>query len=190
MASANVISSGNCAGHLSRLSKAAKPERSFSFHDESTSLARASADRVFTYLDDPKALAAHMGKSSMMMMMGSRMSIDVDADGGRVIGSKIRMNGSMMSIPISLEEVITERQAPQKKVWETIGIPKLLVLAHYRMGFDVTPKGDSSVVRVFIDYNLPATAPGSWLGWLLGDVYARWCTKRMADDAAKHFKPS
>ena len=42
------------------------------------------------YLDDPKALAAHMGESSMMMA-GSRMSINVDADGGRVVGSKIRM---------------------------------------------------------------------------------------------------
>jgi hypothetical protein len=161
-------------------------DRSFPFHDESTALAHAPADRVFAYLDDPKALAAHMGESSMMML-GSRMSIDIDADGGRAIGSKIRMHGSMMGIPLSLEEVITERQAPHKKVWETIGTPNLKVMAHYRMGFELTPEGDSSLVRVFIDYRLPANPPGSWLGHLLGGVYARWCTKQMADDAARHF---
>ena len=161
-------------------------DQSFPFHDERTALANAPVDRVFAYLDDPKALAAHMGESSMMML-GSRMSIDVDADGGRAIGSKIRMRGRMMGIPLSLEEVIIERQVPYKKVWKTIGTPNLQVMAHYRMGFELTPKGDSSLVRVFIDYSLPANAPGSWLGRLLGGVYARWCTKQMADDVARHF---
>ena len=161
-------------------------ERSFPFHDESIALVKAPVDRVFAHLDDPKALAAHMGQSSMMTM-GSRMSIDVDADGGRVVGSKIRMDGRMLGIPLSLEEVITERQIPSRKVWETIGTPMLLVIAHYRMGFKLTRQGDASQVRVFIDYSLPTTAPGSWLGLLLGGVYARWCTKQMADGAAKHF---
>ena len=161
-------------------------DRSLSFHDESTALANAPVDKVFAHMDDPKALAAHMGESSMMMM-GSRMAIEVDAGGGRVIGSKIRMHGSMMGIALSLEEAITERQVPTRKVWETIGTPKLLVMSHYRMGFELTPKGDSSLLRVFIDYSLPATAPASWLGRLLGGVYARWCTKQMADDAARHF---
>lgn len=161
-------------------------DRSFPFHDESSALANAPVERVFAYLDDPKVLSAHMGESSMMMI-GSRMSIDVDADGGRVIGSKIRMQGSILGIPLSLEELITERHVPNQKIWETIGTPNLLVLAHYRMGFELTPKGDSSLVRVFIDYSLPAKAPGAWLGGLFGGVYARWCTKQMANDAARHF---
>lgn len=160
--------------------------QSFPLHEASSALAHGSADQVFAYLDDPKALAAHMSESSMMML-GSRMSIDVDADGGHVVGSKIRMQGRMMGIPLSLEEVITERQVPGRKAWQTIGTPTLLIMAHYRMGFEVTPCGDSSMVRVFIDYSLPTTAPGSWVGRLLGGVYARWCTRQMADDAAKRF---
>ena len=161
-------------------------DQSFPFHNESAALIKAPVDRVFAYLDDPKALAAHMGESSLMMA-GSRMLIDVDTDGGRVVGSKIRMQGRMMGISLSLEEVITERQVPIRKVWETIGTPNLLVIAHYRMGFELTPRGDSSMVRVFIDYSLPTAFPGSWLGRLLGGVYARWCTKQMADDAARQF---
>ena len=175
------------ANTMSPSSKDAMSDRSFPFHNESVALALAPADRVFAYLDDPKALAAHMGEPSMMMM-GSRMSIDVDDDAGRSIGSKIRMQGSVFGIPLSLEEEITERQVPFKKVWETIGTPNLRVMAQYRMGFELTPKGDSSLVRVFIDYSLPTNAPGSWLGRLLGGIYARWCTHRMASDAATHFQ--
>ena len=115
------------------------------------------------------------------------MSINVDADDGRVVGSKISMQGRMMGIPLSLEEVITERQVPARKVWQTIGTPNLVIMAHYRMGFEFTPSGDASLVRVFIDYSLPTTAPGLWLGRLLGRAYARWCTKQMANDAVKHF---
>ena len=161
-------------------------DQSLPFHDESTALVKVPVDQVFAHLDDPKALAAHMGESSMMMM-GSRMSTEVDAEGGRTIGSKIRMDGRMMGIPLSLEEVITERQVPSRKVWESIGAPKLLIIAHYRMGFELTPDANATQVRVFIDYSLPATAPGSWLGGLLGGTYARWCTRQMADDAARHF---
>ena len=161
-------------------------DQSLPLQHESTALVDAPIDQVFAYLDDPNALAAHMGESSLMMM-GSRMSIDVDADGGRAVGSKISMHGRMMGIPLSLEEVITERQVPGRKVWQTIGTPNLVVMAHYRMGFDLTPSGDASMVRVFIDYSLPTTAAGSWLGRLLGGVYARWCTTQMADGAARHF---
>ena len=161
-------------------------DRSLPFHHESARLANAPVEQVFTFLDDPKALAEHMGESSMMML-GSRMSIDVDADGGRVIGSKVRMHGCMMGMRLSLEEVITERQVPAVKVWETIGTPKLLVISHYRMGFELTRKGASSLVRVFIDYSLPINAPGSWFGYWFGAVYARWCTRQMVVGAAKHF---
>ena len=160
--------------------------QSFPFHYESAAMVNAPVDQVFAYLDDPKAMSAHMGKSTMMMAV-SRMLIDIDSDGGRVVGSKIRMQGLMMSIRLSLEEVITERQVPFRKVWETIGTPKLLGIAHYRMGFELTPTGALSMARVFIDYSLPPSMPGSWLGRLFSGFYARWCTKRMVDDATGHF---
>lgn len=182
----NAISVGSCTVCPTCQLGATLGDRRFRLHEESVALVNAPVDQAFDYLDDPKALASHMGESSMMMM-GSRMSIDVDADGGRRVGSKIRMEGRVMGVPLSLEEVITERQAPSMKVWETIGTPNLLVLANYRMGFDLTRRGDSSLLRVFIDYSLPSRAPGSWLGRMLGGVYARWCTKQMAHDAAMHF---
>ena len=160
--------------------------RSFPCHEASSALVLAPADRVFACMDDSKALTSHMGESSMMLL-GSRMSIDVDANGGRAVGSKIRMHGRMMGIPLSLEKVITERQVPARKIWQTIETPNLVVMAHYCMGFELMPRGDASMVRVFIGYSLPTTAPGSWPDRLLGGDYARWCTKQMAADDVRHF---
>jgi hypothetical protein len=116
------------------------------------------------------------------------MSTDVDAAGGRAVESMIRMHGRVLGIQVSLEEVVIERQPPLRKSWETIGEPRLLVIAHYRMGFEVMPEGTFSRVRVFIDFELPVAAPQSWLGGLFGAMYARWCVETMASDAATHFR--
>jgi hypothetical protein len=56
------------------------------------------------------------------------------------------------------------------------------------MGFELSPHGNDSVLRVFIEYTLPVKAPARWLGFLFGSYYARWCTQRMVDDVVKHFE--
>jgi hypothetical protein len=177
---------GIAPDNLTTNGESAMPTRSLPLHAESSALVPAPPGRVFDYLDDPLALAAHMSEPSAMMT-GSRMSAEVDARGGREVGSKISMSGRMMGLELSLEEVVTERRPPYAKVWETIGSPKLVVIAQYRMGFEVTPSGDAALVRVFVDYRLPPSGPGLWLGRLLGGVYARWCVQSMSRDAARHF---
>jgi hypothetical protein len=97
------------------------------------------------------------------------------------------MSGRVFGVPLSLEEVVTERQPPTRKVWETVGIPRLLVIGPYQMGFDVTLRGTESELRVFINYAPPSSWPGRWLGRLFGGYYARWCTQAMVDDAVRHF---
>ena len=159
---------------------------SLPLHAESSASVPAPIERVFGYLDDPHALSGHMEKSSMMMM-GSRMMLETDGGGGRAVGSRIRMRGRMLGLPLFIEEEIVERRSPAGKTWQTIGSPRLLVISQYRMGFALAPAGDTSVVKVFIDYALPDQAPARWLGRLLAGIYARWCTKRMAQDAAGHF---
>jgi hypothetical protein len=91
----------------------------------------------------------------------------------------------MMGVVLSLEEVVTERKPPFQKAWETVDA-KLLVIGPYRLGFELTPHGTTSKLRVFIDYDL--SEKHRWLGRLFGKMYARWCTERMATDAAKHFE--
>src|SRR5262249_10380448 len=136
---------------------------------------------------DPRRLSSHMSQESAMML-GSRMAIELDAAAGRAVGSKIRLSGQVLGIPIFLEEVVTEHTPPNRKTWQTIGTPRLLVLSHYTMGYEITREGSTSRLRVFIDYALPASGFSRWLGLLLGPLYARWCTKQMVNDAIKEFK--
>lgn len=159
------------------------------YHFESAVEVSAAADAVFAHLDCPRRLSIHMSDSSWLMA-GSRMAIELDASEGRAVGATIRMKGRVLGIPLSVEEIVMAREPPLRKIWQTAGVPNLLVIGRYRMGFEITPKAASSQLRVFIDYALPGGSLSRWLGRLFGDFYARWCTKRMADDARTHFRHS
>jgi hypothetical protein len=157
------------------------------FHCETTATLEARAEDVFDYLDDHRRIAAHMSDSSWMMA-GSRMALELDASQGRAVGAKVRLSGRALGIALAVEEVVTERNPPLSKAWETTGRPQLLVIGPYRMGYQVTPLGASSRLRVFIDYAPPDGPVSRRLGSLFGRTYARWCTRRMAEDAAMHFR--
>jgi hypothetical protein len=160
--------------------------RSFPFHFENSVEIGASAEAVFAHLDDQRHLSAHMSQSSWMMV-GSRMDFEFDAAEGRAVGSKIGLQGRVLGMPLSVDEVVTTHTPPILKVWETTGTPNLFVIGHYRMGFEIAPRGESVTLRVFIDYAPPESPATRWLGQIFGSAYARWCTTRMTVDAARHF---
>ncbi|WP_244559975.1 polyketide cyclase [Ensifer aridi] len=122
------------------------------------------------------------------MMLGGRMSYEFDEARGRTAGSVIKMRGNILGLVLSVEEVITERQPPRRKVWETRGCPNLLVIRAYRMGFEISEPGQPARLRVFIDYDYPATIAAKLLGPMFGPIYAHWCVNRMAKDAADRFR--
>ena len=124
---------------------------------------------------------------SSWRMGGGQMKVELDKEHGRAVGSKIRLNGRILGINLFVEEVVTDREPPQRKVWQTIRTPRLLVIGHYKMGFEIKPQKGGSLLRIFIDYELPENGIARWLGWLFGRFYARWCTKQMANDTARHF---
>jgi hypothetical protein len=144
------------------------------------------AEKIFSYADDFSQLSSHMNKSSSMMMGGSMETL-LDEGRGQAIGSHIRMKGKMMGIELSLDEVVTEREPPRHKVWETIGRQRLLVIDRYRLGFDISKRDRVSDLRVFIDYDLPAKIPLRWLGLAFGKFYAKWCVQQMVNDARERF---
>ena len=118
------------------------------------------------------------------------METDLDEGRGQKVGSRIRLSGRVFGVPLSVEEIVKERNPPHGKIWRTTGTPKLLVIERYRMGFELAPEGNGSMLRVFIEYALPERAPGRWLGRLFGRYYAQWCTQQMVNDAVEHFTPS
>ena len=158
-------------------------------HDESGALVSASPERVFALIDDPERLSSHMSRSSWRMG-GGRMTTVLDERRGQSVGSHIRVSGRVLGIELSLDEVVTEREPPTRKGWETVGSPRLLVIGPYRMGFEVTPSGSGSLLRVFIDYAMPSSWPARWLGRVFGGYYAHWCTQNMVNDAVRQFASS
>jgi len=142
----------------------------------------AEAHDLFALLDDHRRLAAHMEKPSLMMA-GATMRVETDALRGQAVGSVIRVFGRVLGMDLMVEEVVTERVPPFRKIWETRGEPRLLVIGSYRMGFIISPQADRSRLVVFIDYQLPPRGLAHWLSLLFSRAYAAWCTRRMATDA-------
>ena len=103
-------------------------------------------------------------------------------------GSRFGFAGRILGIPLAVEEVVTERAPPLRKTWETTQEPRLWVIGAYKMGFELTPEGERSVLKVHIRYDRPASGFQRLLGRLFGPVYAKWCTSQMVRDAAKHFQ--
>lgn len=153
-------------------------------HYEDGVLISASAAETFAFIDDHTRLSSHMNKSSWMMG-GGKMETSADAGRGQEVGSHILMNGKVFGITIFLDEVVTHREPPRVKIWETVGTPKLLVIDHYRMKAEIKQRENASLLRVSIDYNLPTK--NVWLGKLFGRYYAKWCAQQMIKDTHNYF---
>lgn len=158
-------------------------------HYESAVHVAAPPAVVFSRLDDQAQLGEHMSKSSAMMG-GGRMTFDFDEGRGREVGSHIRLGGEAFGLKLLVDEVVTERDPPRRKVWKTVGAPRLLVIAAYEMGFEISTDGLGSRLKVWIDYDLPPTVMGAVAGPALAPMYARWCVERMTSDAKAHFAES
>ena len=155
-------------------------------HLESSALINASAEDVFAFVDDHARFSSHMDESSWMMG-GGRMSVDLDPSLGQAVGSHIRLSGRVFGIRLYLDEVVTRRDPPINKVWETVGVPQLLVIGAYKMGVQITPVSGGSRMRVFIDYERPKGWSTYWLGLLFGRFYANWCVNQMLRGAVENF---
>lgn len=158
----------------------------FPWHHQSEADVAATQEQLFALLDDHARLARHMQRPSLMTG-GGVFRIETDAQKGRAVGSVIRMAGTVLGVALSVEEAVTEYRPPMSKVWETRGRPRLLVVGGYRMGFTISPRGNASRLTVFIDYGLPTYGVGRLFGCILGKTFARWCTRRMTEDAVSSF---
>ena len=156
-------------------------------HYEESSLISSSPEEIYSYTDDHANFSSHMNKSSWMTG-GGKMKTEVDEGKGQKVGSHIRMKGKVFGINLFLDEVITIHNPPFKKEWQTVRDISLLVIGHYKLGFDIVPQNNSSLLKVYIDYSLPKSLRTRWLGILFGKMYAKWCVNQMIGGVKKQFK--
>lgn len=155
---------------------------------QETQLIPASPEDAFKFVDNHTLFSSHMNQSSWMMG-GGQMNTKFDEGHGQKVGSHIRMSGKAFIIPIALDEVVTERESPRLKTWETVGNPKLIIIGHYKMGIVIEPQQNQSRLSVFIEYDLPKK--NVWLGRLFGGFYAKWCVQQMIQGTKNYFtKPT
>ena len=114
------------------------------------------------------------------------MVYDFDEGRGQTVGSHIRMSGRAFGVDLFLDEVITHRDPPHRKVWRTVGAPKLIIIGSCEMGFRIIPDAAGSRLTVWIDYDLPDRGPGRWAP-AIAAYYGRWCVRRMVSDALVAF---
>lgn len=159
--------------------------KTYKHHYKENKFIPADAARVFAFIDDHTRLSSHMNKPTWIMG-GGHINTSTDAGHGQEVGSHIRMSGKAFGITVFLDEVITRREPPRLKIWETVGTPKLLVVGDYQIKVEIEPREDKSLLSIFIDYNLPPT--NIWLGKLFGGYYAKWCVQQVIKDTYKNFK--
>lgn len=147
----------------------------------------AVVGELFDHLDDHRRLSAHMARRSWLMA-GSRMTVSTDEGNGQRTGSHIFLDGHVLGIPLSVDEVVEDYRRPERKAWIAVGEPRLLVIGEYRMGFELESVAEGTRMRVFIEYALPTGRVTRWLGRLMGDGYARWCVRMMLADASRAFR--
>ena len=113
-------------------------------HEEATCEVHASPSAVFDHIDHPDR--GHMSRKSWRLA-GMSMSIETDAQGGRAVGSHIRLGGRMLGIALAVECVVVKRVPSEIKEWETVGTPRLLVIGPYRMSARVVPHNGAASSR-------------------------------------------
>ena len=69
----------------------------------------------------------------------------------------------MLSIRPFVHGKMVQREPPNRKAWETVREPRLLVIGRHRMKVGTGARGDRSHVTIAIDYELPAKAPTPWM---------------------------
>src|SRR5437868_3402211 len=80
-------------------SKAGEPP--YAYHDDWSVAVAAAAEDVFAYVDDQMRLSSHMRQSSWKMGAG-KMTIELDAGGGKQVGSLMRLSGRAFGLTLSV----------------------------------------------------------------------------------------
>lgn len=143
---------------------------------------QAPPSEVFAHVDDHARFYAHV--VSLSRLAGG-LRLEMDAQQGRAVGSQMRLSGRFFGKRLALEEVVTRREPPRLKEWETVGEPRFLFVGPYRMAVHVDPEGEGSRLRFALDYEAPAGSGP--LRRALCRSYAKTCAREMLKQARRRF---
>lgn len=147
-------------------------------------LIHSTPEKVFQQMDDFSKTGMHMSQSSMMLM-GSKLKLELLTPQQTGLGAKYRWYGKMMGMTIDFSETVTKWQPPLLKEWETIGEVKIIIMSWYRMWFEIISTENGTVTKLSISYLRPKQWLYKILSFLFADMYCNWCLKNMLNDSKK-----
>ena len=147
-----------------------------------TILIHSEARSVFLYMDNIGNTGMHMTKSSMPMM-GSNLKLEQLSENPTGLNSKFRWSGKIMGFSMDFTVIVTRWIKDSEKVWETIGVAKMIILSWYRMRLFLVPEGTNTRAELSIAYTLPKNMFFKILAFFLAPWYARWCLNNMLQDS-------
>ena len=142
----------------------------------------SSPDKVFAYMDNIGNTGMHMMKSSMPMM-GSKLQLQQLSSNNVGPDVKFRWFGKMLGFTMDFTVIVTKWIQSEEKIWETIGVAKMIILSWYRMHLLLTPIDESTKVELSIDYENPKNLFFGFIAFFLAPLYAKWCLGNMLHDS-------
>ncbi len=95
---------------------------------------------------------------------------------------------STLPRPINLNQLSRISLSPMRIFFPPADQPRLTPSrGTHRMRFAITSGRGDLLLRVEIDYEIPPHGLARVLGQLFGRSYAKWCTKKMVQDAQEVF---
>jgi len=149
-----------------------------------TEIYNASAEKVFSCIDDLGVTGMHMTKSSAMMV-GSKLNLEYLTTNHTGLGSKYRWTGTMMGMKMDFTVEVTKWIEGVEKVWETRGEAKMIIYSWYRMNLFVKPINSGTEATLSITYEKPKGWLARILSALFADWYCKWCLKNMLNDSER-----
>lgn len=114
-----------------------------------------------------------MSERGSILIMGSKHTIEKVTPEPTGISATYRYTRGVMGLTVDFSESVTRYIPGHEIVWQTIGVPRLLILDSYEMRVQVEPNTDTTTrLTITIDYAL--SQKGFWclLGRLLTAPYA------------------
>jgi len=147
----------------------------------------ATAEKVFSQMDDFSKTGMHMSESSMMMM-GSKLKLEQRSQNANGPGAAYRWFGKMVGMKIDFIENVTKWEPPKLKEWETVGNANIIIMSWYRMWFEISPFENGTMVKLSISYLQPKQWGYKLLSFLFANWYCNWCLKNMLNDTKKNLE--
>lgn len=160
-------------------------KRKIKHYDRTMEINGAHED-VFAFMDEIRNTGSHMTEKSNAMM-GSKLTIQWLSDNQTGLGTKYRWTGKTVGMKMDFTVEVTKWVETKEKVWGTVGDANMIVIDWFEMYLITSPEQNGKTnARLGIYY----AKKESFLGFLLGTWYSKWCVKSMLKDTRKHFKSS